>query len=72
MSEEENLYNLSDETIEQLEKDIAHAEIDSETAEQFLDACFPALPPEMKAKIALFSEKYVDWFLTEDEDEDIE
>lgn len=64
---EDNLYNVSDEQIETIEKQIAHAEIDSETAEQFLDACFPGVSAEQKVKIAIFAERFSELFLGEDE-----
>jgi len=66
--DDENLYGLSNEVIDKLEKDVAHAEIDAQTAEEFLDACFPALSPEVKAKIAIFSEVYYEWFGSDEED----
>lgn len=64
---EENIYGLSDETIEKIEKEIAHAEIDAETSEKFLDLVFPNSSPEEKAKISLFAEKFAELFLEDEE-----
>jgi hypothetical protein len=69
---EENLYGLTDDLFDQIEKEIGHAEIESENVEQFLDACFPGTSAETKAKIALFAEKFAELFLMDDEDEDEE
>ena len=70
---EENLYSLSDETINQIEKQISHAEIDAENSEQFLDTVFPNLSSEDKAKIAMFSIAFVENYGEEDdENEDVD
>ena len=69
MSNEDNLYGLPDDVFDRIEKELAHAEIDAETGEQFLDSVFPGVPAETKAKIALFAEKYAEMFLEENEDE---
>ncbi|MFT4326366.1 MAG: hypothetical protein ACMXYK_02595 [Candidatus Woesearchaeota archaeon] len=65
--QEENLYGLPDEVIDRLEKEVAHAEIDAETSEQFLDLCFPNASPDVKAKISIFAAKYAELFYEEDE-----
>lgn len=67
---EENIFNLSDDIINTIEKEIAHAEIDSNTPEEFLENAFPGIPAETKAKIAIFGAKYSEVFLTEDDEED--
>jgi hypothetical protein len=69
---EDNLYGLSDDLFDQIEKEIAHAEIESENVEQFLDSCFPDASGEMKARIALFSEKFAELFLNDDEEDLVE
>ena len=65
---EENLYNLPDEAIEKIDKEISHAEIDAETPEQMLDLVFPGASPEAKAKIAIFAATYYESFLDESEE----
>ena len=64
---EENLYGLSDDVISRLDKEVAHAEIEAETSEQFLDLCFPQATPEEKAKISIFAAKYAELFYEDSE-----
>jgi len=66
----ENIFGMSDEVMDKLEKQIAHAEIDSETSEDFITACFPSMSAEDKAKASLFAEKFAELFLDDDEDEE--
>lgn len=69
---EENLYNLSDEIVEQIERKISHAEIDAENSEQFLDLVFPNMSAEDKATIAMFSVSFVENYGEEESEDDSE
>lgn len=60
---EENIYGLSDEVLDRLEKEVSHAEIDAETSEDFIDKCFPNLSVEDKAKASMFAEKFAELFM---------
>ena len=67
---EENLYNLTDEKINEIEKLISHAEIDATDSESFLNLVFPNLSDEDKAKIAMFSASFVENYLEEEDDDE--
>ena len=56
------------EDIAKIEAEVeAVVESDTQTSEEFIDACFPEASPELKAKIAMFSGVYYDLFLSQQE-----
>ncbi len=66
---EENLYGLSDKVIEKIENEILALDDDLTTSEEFIDAAFPNLDSETKAKIAIFSGAYYELFLDMQDEE---
>lgn len=61
--ENQNLYGLSDDEINQIEEELEVLDESLGTSEEFIDAAFPNLDSKTKVKIAMFSGAYYEAFL---------